>query len=125
MTSPRRWVIRLGCALTLMSGVAASASAADLAVLINNGIGGDDAELLADVLASKGYEVLVREKADRADLEEAFARVEQRVPEIDHLMLIYFGETRAIPRADLAGPRWLRRRNPGRRRLWRSQLVGA
>lgn len=102
MTSPRRWVMRLGCALTLMSGVAASASAADLAVLINNGIGDDDAELLADVLASKGYEVLVREKADRADFEEAFARVEQRVPEIDHLLLIYFGETRAIP-----GQTWL------------------
>jgi peptidoglycan hydrolase-like protein with peptidoglycan-binding domain len=87
-----------GAAMALGAMVAAPGRAADIAMVIGNGggDGGGDGQrqavsTLTDVLASHGYEVLVREQADRSQMEEVLGEVEGRIGETDRLLLVFAG----------------------------------
>ena len=82
-------------ALALMAGAAIPASAADIALVIDNqALNSGQATALSDGLEAAGYDVISRD-GSRADLAEAFSDAAGRIDGDGRLMLLWFGETRA------------------------------
>ena len=82
-------------ALALMAVAAIPASAADIALVIDNqSLNSSQATALSDGLEAAGYDVISRD-GSRADLAEAFSDAAGRIDGEGRLMLLWFGETRA------------------------------
>ena len=81
-------------ALALMAVAAIPASAADIALVIDNqSLNSSQATALSDGLEAAGYDVISRD-GSRADLAEAFSDAAGRIDGDGRLMLLWFGETR-------------------------------
>lgn len=82
-------------ALALFAGASLPASAADIALVIDNqSLNSSQATALSDGLEAAGYRVISRD-GSRADLAEAFSDAAGRIDGDGRLMLLWFGETRA------------------------------
>ncbi len=82
-------------ALALVAGAVIPASAADIALVIDNqSLSSSQATALSDGLEAAGYDVISR-GGSRAELAEAFSDAAGRIDGDGRLMLLWFGETRA------------------------------
>ena len=83
-------------ALAFMASGAIPASAADIALVIDNqALDSGQATALSDGLEAAGYDVISRD-GSRAGLAEAFSDAAGRIDREGRLMLLWFGETRAF-----------------------------